>query len=145
MKDSSFPLVFTVCRSPSSCPIIFMVCLSSPPLPETMSLKLRASPAFLVPSVYCLEKGSTPAPCENWSAAYRNAHRAAGRNLASVLSAPSFLFTSFSPHTCVLLPLALPHHRSTHPRRLTPSTQQSCADTHILLFTKSQDTQITQD
>lgn len=81
--------------------------LSSPPTSRTMSLKLKCLLlVHQVPSVYCLEKGSTPAPCEVGAATTRNAHEAAGRNLmASVLSTCQ-LPLQFSPHTCVLLPLA---------------------------------------
>lgn len=87
-----------------------------------MSLKLKCLLlVHQVPSVYCLEKGSTPAPCEVGAATTRNAHGAAGRNLTASVLSTCQLPLQFSPHTCVLLPLATcliivpPTRRLTHP------------------------------
>ena len=101
---------------------MFMEYLSSPPTSRTMSLKLKhLLLVHQVPSVYRLEKGCTPAPCEVGAAATRNAQEAAGRNLTASVLSTCQLPLQFSSHTCMLLPLATcliiapPTHRLTHP------------------------------
>lgn len=87
-----------------------------------MSLKLKhLLLVHQVPSVYRLEKGCTPGPCEVGAAATRNAQEAAGRNLTASVLSTCQLPLQFSSHTCMLLPLATcliiapPTHRLTHP------------------------------